>query len=110
MWPEPVEDVLRAQPDVADVAVAGAPDDEWGHVVTAFVVADAPGAPTLRGCATPSRKAPGVLRAPPTGGRPENPRSALGKVRRLSSDLIIFFFFYIYKKKTHAITPAPLVR
>ena len=35
VWPEPVEAVLRDHPGVADVAVAGTPDDEWGQVVTA---------------------------------------------------------------------------
>ena len=38
VWPEPVEAVLRARPDLRDVAVAGTPDDEWGQLVTAFVV------------------------------------------------------------------------
>ncbi len=33
-----VEDVLRAHPSVADVAVVGLPDDRWGEAVTAVVV------------------------------------------------------------------------
>ena len=33
VWPEPVEAILHVHPEVADVAVAGAPDDEWGQVV-----------------------------------------------------------------------------
>ncbi len=36
--PAEVEDVLAAHPAVADVAVAGLPDEEWGEAVTAFVV------------------------------------------------------------------------
>lgn len=36
--PLEVEDAMARCPDVADVAVAGVPDDKWGHAVTAFVV------------------------------------------------------------------------
>jgi malonyl-CoA/methylmalonyl-CoA synthetase len=38
VYPREVEDVLIAHPGVAEVAVAGLPDEEWGEVVTAFVV------------------------------------------------------------------------
>ena len=38
MWPDEVEAVLRTHPSVADVAVAGRPDPEWGEHVTAWVV------------------------------------------------------------------------
>lgn len=37
--PGEIEDVLRADPRVADVAVIGAPDVEWGEKIVAFVVA-----------------------------------------------------------------------
>jgi malonyl-CoA/methylmalonyl-CoA synthetase len=36
--PREVEDVLLAHPGVAEVAVVGQPSDEWGELVTAFVV------------------------------------------------------------------------
>ena len=36
--PKEVEDVLMQHPAVAEVAVLGLPDVEWGEAVTAFVV------------------------------------------------------------------------
>lgn len=90
VWPTPVEDVLRSHPSVADVAVAAAPDDEWGHRVVAYVVAADP-------CQPPSLDA---LRAHartvlPAYAAPRElviignvPRTSLGKVRRnLLADL-----------------------
>ncbi len=38
VWPEEVEAALRSHPKVADIAVAGRPDVEWGERVVAFVV------------------------------------------------------------------------
>jgi malonyl-CoA/methylmalonyl-CoA synthetase len=38
VYPREVEDVLLGHPEVAEVAVVGKPSDEWGEVVTAFVV------------------------------------------------------------------------
>ena len=43
--PGEIEDVLRAHPQVADVAVLGLPDDQWGERVAAVIVAHDP-APT----------------------------------------------------------------
>ncbi len=40
VYPTEVEDVLAGHPAVAEVAVTGTPSDEWGEVVTAWVVAD----------------------------------------------------------------------
>ena len=36
--PLEVEDVLARHPKVAEVAVAGLPDERWGHIVAAFIV------------------------------------------------------------------------
>jgi fatty-acyl-CoA synthase len=44
VYPAEVEGVLEAHPDVAEVAVVGVPDIEWGERVRAFV-AKKPGAP-----------------------------------------------------------------
>jgi malonyl-CoA/methylmalonyl-CoA synthetase len=38
VYPREVEEVLLAHPDVAEVAVTGTSSDEWGEVVTAFIV------------------------------------------------------------------------
>jgi fatty-acyl-CoA synthase len=42
VYPKDVEDVLYAHPAVAEVAVVGTPDETWGEVVTAVVVAREP--------------------------------------------------------------------
>ena len=38
IYPREIEEVLLNDPNVAEVAVVGAPDAEWGEVVVAFVV------------------------------------------------------------------------
>jgi malonyl-CoA/methylmalonyl-CoA synthetase len=45
VYPREVEEVLLAHPAVAEVAVVGTPSDEWGEVVTAFVVPTGAGPP-----------------------------------------------------------------
>ncbi len=40
VYPAEVEDVLAGHPAVGEVAVTGTPSDEWGELVTAWVVAD----------------------------------------------------------------------
>ena len=80
--PVEVEEVLLAHPRVAEVAVGGSPSDEWGEVVTAWVVPDgAP--PTLEeltafaAASLASYKLPRELHV--VG---ELPRNSLGKVVR----------------------------
>jgi long-chain acyl-CoA synthetase len=46
IYPREVEEVLLTAPGVAEVAVVGAPDAEWGEVVVAFVVPLPGAAPT----------------------------------------------------------------
>jgi O-succinylbenzoic acid--CoA ligase len=45
VWPQEVEAALREHPKVAELAVAGRVDPEWGQHVVAFVVPTAPGDP-----------------------------------------------------------------
>jgi O-succinylbenzoic acid--CoA ligase len=84
VWPEPVERVLGRHPDVADVAVAGCADPEWGQRVVAFVVpaqrSSPPSLDSLRDH---------VKQELPPWYAPRQlvlvdavPRTALGKVRR----------------------------
>ena len=48
VWPSAVEAVLSTHPAVAEVAVAGEPDAEWGQRIIAWIVArDASSPPTL---------------------------------------------------------------
>jgi len=80
IYPREVEDVLLAHPDVAEVAVVGTPSDEWGEVVTAFVVpnGDAPAAQELQAFAAERLarfKCPRIVHFIDS-----LPRNALGKV------------------------------
>ena len=82
--PTEVEIVLAEHPAIADVGVAGAPDDEWGERVVAFVVARDPGAlPSLqevRAFASERLSTPKVPRQ--VVNVAEIPRSPGGKVLR----------------------------
>ncbi|MET0144988.1 MAG: AMP-binding protein [Ilumatobacteraceae bacterium] len=83
VWPEPVEAILRAVPGIADVAVAGVPDEEWGQLVTAFVVPDDLGAPGLDAVRDAVKETMPAYCAPRRLVLVDAiPRTALGKVRR----------------------------
>ncbi len=83
VWPEPVEAVLREHPDIADVAVTGAPDDEWGEVVVAVVVPSPGAVPTLDQLRTAVKEQLPAYCAPRRVVLAESiPRTALGKIRR----------------------------
>jgi malonyl-CoA/methylmalonyl-CoA synthetase len=80
VYPREVEEVLFTHPDVAEVAVVGTPSDEWGEVVTAFVVptGDQPDPDALLAFAAEqlaSFKRPRLLHFIDT-----LPRNALGKI------------------------------
>ena len=84
VWPREVENALRDHPKVAEVAVGGRLDPEWGQRVVAWVVStDRSDAPTLdelreHAAATIARhKAPRELIV-----ARELPRTFSGKVRR----------------------------
>jgi O-succinylbenzoic acid--CoA ligase len=82
VWPQEVEDVLRAHPAVADVAVVGRADPEWGARVTAVVVpvSEAPTLDSLRAFCEERLaryKVPRALEIIET-----LPRTSSGKIRR----------------------------
>ncbi len=58
--------MLAGHPLVAEVAVAGTPSEEWGEVVTAWVVADGP-APTADELVAFTAADPRPLQAAPGG-------------------------------------------
>jgi O-succinylbenzoic acid--CoA ligase len=85
VWPEAVEDVLRTHPDVADVAVYGRDDEEWGQVVVAAVVpADRRRPPTLDALRAHAKDQLPAFCAPRrVVVRLELPRTTLGKLERV---------------------------
>ena len=85
VWPDRVEAALREDPSIADVAVVGRPDPEWGERVVAYVVpaAETGPLPTLE------RLRSVVKERLPAWCAPKElvlvadlPRTALGKIRR----------------------------
>ena len=88
VWPVPVEVVLRDHPGVADVAVIGCPDPEWGARVVALIVPTEPAQPPslddLRDFVRtrlPAYAAPRELRVVPALSR-----TPLGKLRRQAAE------------------------
>jgi len=82
VYPREVEELLLDHPAVAEVAVVGTPSQEWGEVVTAYVVASgAPPPPDELLAFTAGRLAP--FKRPRTIRYvDELPRNALGKVQK----------------------------
>jgi len=87
--PSEVEAVLARHPEVEDVAVAGAPDPEWGQRLVAYVVPrDRLEPPTLTALRTFARERLSASKAPRELVLVEGlPRTASGKIlrRRLAS-------------------------
>lgn len=85
VWPEAVEAILRRHPAVADVAVAGRPDAEWGEEVVAWVIpADVSAPPTLEELRDRVRVALAGYAAPRRLVLTDAfPRTAIGKVQRV---------------------------
>ena len=81
VYPAEVEAVLRQHPAVADVAVFGVPDDRWGEVVAAAVVARA-GPDGRRPDRVHRRPARRLQAAAHVRFVDELPRNAAGKVLR----------------------------
>ena len=82
VYPSEVEAVVLTHPGVAEVAVTGTPSEEWGEVITAWIVADgkAPSAEDLAvytGERLAAYKRPRIIHVIDA-----LPRNALGKVVR----------------------------
>lgn len=84
VWPQEVEAALREHPKVADLAVAGRADPEWGQHVVAFVVPVAPeDPPTLEGLRDHAAERMARFKLPrELVLLPSLPRTPSGKVRR----------------------------
>ncbi|MGO9342230.1 MAG: class I adenylate-forming enzyme family protein [Acidimicrobiales bacterium] len=84
VYPAEVEDVLSRFSDVAEVAVSGTPSDEWGEVVTAWVVSrsgrlDVEGLLSYAAEGLAPYKRPRIVRQVDS-----LPRNSMGKVMRRS--------------------------
>ena len=84
VWPDSVERTLQSMPGVAEVAVAGRPDPEWGHIVVAWIVPTDPSEPpSLDSIRAQVKQSLPVYAAPKAVVVVDNlPRTALGKIQR----------------------------
>jgi fatty-acyl-CoA synthase len=77
-----VENVLGGHPDVADVAVVGAPDERWGEVPVAFVTPRAGASPTADDLIAHVRHHLAGFKAPKAIHFRELPRTSTGKIKK----------------------------
>jgi O-succinylbenzoic acid--CoA ligase len=83
VWPVEVERVLERHPAVAEVAVIGRPDPDWGHRVVAVVVPSPSGPPTLEELRDAAKAELPAFAAPRDLEVLDRlPRTSLGKVSR----------------------------
>ena len=83
VWPQPVERLIRTCRGVAEVAVIGRPDPEWGERVVAVIVAGDGARPTLAEVRDAVRAELPAYAAPKAIEWVDRlPTTALGKVRR----------------------------
>jgi O-succinylbenzoic acid--CoA ligase len=84
VWPEAVERVLAEAPGVAEVAVTGRPDPEWGQRVVALIVPADPAEPPLLDALREQVRALLPAYAAPRAVElvTSLPRTSLGKIRR----------------------------
>jgi malonyl-CoA/methylmalonyl-CoA synthetase len=80
--PREVEEVLLTHPGVAEAAVTGTPSEEWGEVVTAWVVPDGPPPATDELIAFAAERLAPYKRPRLVHYLDALPRNALGKVQR----------------------------
>ncbi len=82
VYPAEVEEVLATHPGVAEVAVSGHPSEEWGEVVTAWIVPDGD-APSLEQLVEFTSGSLAAYKRPRVVHVVDRlPRNALGKVMR----------------------------
>lgn len=82
VWPSRIEAALTEHPSIAEAAVVGRPDPDWGQIVVACVTVDGP-APSLDEVREWVRRDLPVWHAPKELiVLDELPKTALGKVRR----------------------------
>ena len=82
VWPDDVERQLIQHPDIRDVAVTGLPDNEWGHIVAAFVVSTRPNLSLDEIREHCRAQLPGYALPKQLELVEAIPRTSLGKVRR----------------------------